>query len=70
MRLRTIGGTSPADREPVYRFTGRDFRNRRESSGLYATPILSALLLETPIVPLDMRQPHLLQEDGGALGQE
>lgn len=70
MRLRRIGGSSPPDREVVYRFTGRNFRNRQESRGLYATPILSALLLETPVVPLDMRQPHLLQEDGGALCQE
>ena len=70
MRLRTIGGSSPPTREYVYRFTGRGFRNRQESRGLYATPILEDLLLESPSVSPDMRQPHLLQEDGGSIGQE
>ena len=70
MRLRRIGGTSPPTREYVYRFTGRGFRNRREEDGVYATPILSDLLLESPSVSPDLRQPHLLQEDGGAIGQE
>ena len=58
--------------DQAYQFSnGRRFDSTdRTNRGVYGVPILEDLLLETPIVPLDMRQPHLLQEDGGALGQE
>lgn len=57
---------------PAYRFSGgRNFQaDERPGRGLYGTPILGNLLLETPFTPADMHQPTLLCEDDGALGQE
>lgn len=60
-------------KQPAYRFSNnRRFQadERTGGRGLYGTPILGNLLLETPFVPADMHQPTLLLETGGALGQE